>query len=92
MRRTPTPSANYVVKKSSCVQFGAADGYEVAKRLRRDPDLSHVLLIAISGYWQNEDRQRSRAAGFDHHLAKPTDHRELLALLSESRDAATEVS
>ena len=68
------------------------DGYEVAKRLRRNPHLSHVLLIAISGYCQDEDRQRSRAAGFDHHLAKPTDHRELLALLSESRGAATEVS
>ena len=68
------------------------DGYEVAKRLRQDPDLSHVLLIAISGYCQEEDRQRSREAGFDHHLAKPTDHRELLALLSETRGAATEVS
>ena len=68
------------------------NGYDVAKRLRQDPDLSHILLIAISGYCQEEDRQRSRAAGFDHHLAKPTDHRELLALLSEGRGAATEVS
>ena len=60
------------------------DGYEVAKRMRQDPALSQVLLIALSGYCQEEDRQRSRNAGFDHHLAKPTDRQELLALLGQT--------
>ncbi len=59
------------------------DGYEVARRLRADPALQDVLLIAISGYCQAEDRRRSRKAGFDHHVAKPTDHRELLALIAD---------
>jgi two-component system CheB/CheR fusion protein len=58
------------------------DGYEVAKQMRQDPALSDVLLIAISGYCQDEDRDRSQIAGFDHHLAKPPDHQELLTLLT----------
>jgi signal transduction histidine kinase len=49
------------------------DGYEVARRLRQLEDLQHVRLIAVTGYGQNEDRQRSLAAGFDAHLAKPVD-------------------
>lgn len=64
------------------------DGYEVARRIRRDPDLEHVQLIAISGYCQSEDRERSRAAGIDHHLAKPPDHDELLSLLSRAGPAS----
>ncbi len=59
------------------------DGYEVAKRLREDPTLNRAMLVAISGYCQEEDRRRSREAGFDHHLAKPTDYRELLDLIAE---------
>jgi signal transduction histidine kinase/DNA-binding response OmpR family regulator len=47
------------------------DGYEVARRLRREPSLEGLLLIALSGYGQAEDRRRSREAGFDHHLLKP---------------------
>lgn len=63
------------------------DGYEVARRIRRDPDLESIQLIAISGYCQSEDRKRSRAAGFDHHLAKPPDHDELLHLLARTADS-----
>jgi CheY-like chemotaxis protein/two-component sensor histidine kinase len=58
------------------------DGYQVAKRLRRQPGMEDVLLIAISGYCQDEDRARSRQAGFDHHLAKPPDRQALLQLLA----------
>ena len=47
------------------------DGYEVARRLRNGPDGDGVLLIALSGYGQDEDRRRSEEAGFDHHLVKP---------------------
>jgi CheY-like chemotaxis protein len=49
----------------------AAKGYEVAKALRADATLSRVRLVALSGYAQPEDLQRSLAAGFDAHLAKP---------------------
>jgi signal transduction histidine kinase/putative methionine-R-sulfoxide reductase with GAF domain len=57
------------------------DGYEVARRLRADPRLDQVCLIAITGYGQATDRQRSQAAGFDLHLVKPIDTRELAELL-----------
>ncbi|CAI8917930.1 hybrid sensor histidine kinase/response regulator [Methylocaldum szegediense] len=57
------------------------DGYEVALRMRDDPRLARTRLIAVSGYGQEEDRQRSRKAGFDHHLVKPVDIDILLDLL-----------
>jgi CheY-like chemotaxis protein/two-component sensor histidine kinase len=47
------------------------DGYEVAKRLRSRGGTGRTLLIALTGYGQQEDRARSRQAGFDHHLVKP---------------------
>jgi signal transduction histidine kinase/ActR/RegA family two-component response regulator/PAS domain-containing protein len=47
------------------------DGYEVARRVRRDPDLDGVVLVALTGYGREEDRQRAMAAGFDYHLVKP---------------------
>ena len=49
------------------------DGYEVARRMRRSPALQHVLLVALTGYGQEEDRAAARAAGFDHHFVKPAD-------------------
>jgi PAS domain S-box-containing protein len=49
------------------------DGYEVARRVRRDPALGGVALIALTGYGRDEDRERARDAGFDHHLVKPVD-------------------
>jgi PAS domain S-box-containing protein len=48
-------------------------GYEVAKRLRAMPHLRPFVLIAFTGYGQDDDRQRVREAGFDHHLVKPID-------------------
>jgi CheY-like chemotaxis protein len=47
------------------------DGYEVARRLRQLPEVNGALLVALSGYGQEEDRRRSREAGFDAHLLKP---------------------
>ena len=55
---------------------------EVAQRLRELPGLRDVLLIAITGYGQEEDRACSRAAGFDHHLVKPVDPETLSRLLA----------
>jgi signal transduction histidine kinase len=47
------------------------DGAEAAKRLRTLPDGAQMILIALTGWGQEHDRQRTRAAGFDHHLLKP---------------------
>jgi signal transduction histidine kinase/PAS domain-containing protein/ActR/RegA family two-component response regulator len=47
------------------------DGYEVARRVRRDPGLDRVVLVALTGYGREEDRERAMAAGFDFHLVKP---------------------
>jgi CheY-like chemotaxis protein len=58
-----------------------ADGYQVAETIRADQALHDVLLIAMTGYGQQEARSRSRAAGFDHHLVKPVDLGELRNLL-----------
>jgi signal transduction histidine kinase/CheY-like chemotaxis protein len=49
------------------------DGYEVARRLREDLQLTDVLLVALTGYGRDEDRHRSREAGFHVHLIKPVD-------------------
>ena len=50
------------------------DGYEVARRLRKLPGLGELRLVAVTGYGQPSDRERSQAAGFDEHLVKPVDH------------------
>jgi CheY-like chemotaxis protein len=47
------------------------DGYQVAERLRELPHAKGAVLIAITGYGQDDDRLRSRRAGIDHHLVKP---------------------
>ena len=57
------------------------DGYEVAERMRELPQARHAVLIAITGYGQEDDRPRSRRAGIDHHLVKPVDISHLARLL-----------
>jgi signal transduction histidine kinase/ActR/RegA family two-component response regulator len=57
------------------------DGYEVAVQLRRMPGLEQVLIVALTGYGRDEDRRRSREAGFDSHLIKPVDVPALNAVL-----------
>ncbi len=59
------------------------DGCEVAARLREQ--LPHTLIVALSGWGQDADRQRTREAGFDHHLVKPLDFGKLPELLSAAR-------
>ena len=60
------------------------DGYRVAEALRREPAFANVRLVAVSGYGQAEDRNRSKAAGFDHHLVKPVDFGQLVSLLAQN--------
>jgi len=49
------------------------DGYQVAERLRQDPELDGTLLVAMTGYGQPEDRRRSHEAGIQHHFVKPVE-------------------
>jgi PAS domain S-box-containing protein len=57
------------------------DGHEVARQLRQRPECRDVTLIALTGWGQEEDRRRSRIAGFDYHLIKPADVSALQTLL-----------
>jgi CheY-like chemotaxis protein len=65
------------------------DGFEVAKRLRQQPDLRCVVLVAMTGYGQVTDKQRSQEAGFNHHLVKPADFGKVLQILATVRQKAT---
>jgi PAS domain S-box-containing protein len=47
------------------------DGYEVCRRLRQQPGLNGMVVVALTGWGQEEDRRRSQEAGFDRHLVKP---------------------
>ena len=58
------------------------DGYEAARRIRRQPGAKEVLMIAVTGWGQNDARQRTMEAGFDHHLIKPVDFDEIKQLAS----------
>jgi PAS domain S-box-containing protein len=49
------------------------DGYELARRFREHPDLKSVVLIALTGWGMDEDRRRTKEAGFDHHFVKPVE-------------------
>ncbi len=57
------------------------DGYEVARRVRRDPAGGKILLVALTGYGQSTDVANAAAAGFDSHLVKPVDPNELAKLI-----------
>ncbi len=59
----------------------AMDGCELARQLRAGPDGGSMVLIALTGWGQQGDRDRIAAAGFDHHLLKPLDLAQLLPLL-----------
>jgi CheY-like chemotaxis protein len=58
------------------------DRYAVARWIRQQPHLESLCVIALSGYCQPHDLERSKLAGCDHHFIKPVDHRALLALLA----------
>ncbi len=61
------------------------DGYEVARRIRQQPEFRNVPLIALTGWGQPEDRRRSAEVGFDHHLVKPIDIADLNRLLANPK-------
>jgi len=77
----------------SDIAMPVMDGYELATRIRQVPEFRDLVLVALTGYGQDEDRRRVREAGFDHHLVKPVslDHlQELLtSLASVDRTSGT---
>ena len=58
------------------------NGYEVCRRIRKEPWGKDLVLVALTGWGQEEDRHRSKEAGFDAHMVKPVDHDVLLKLLA----------
>ncbi len=56
-------------------------GYEVARRLREQPGTAKCVLVAVTGWGQEDDRQRAREAGFDRHLVKPADPADIDSIL-----------
>jgi CheY-like chemotaxis protein len=59
------------------------DGYQVASKLRDEECSQDSIIIAVSGYGQDEDRRRTAEAGFDHHLVKPVDFDSLISLIGQ---------
>ena len=64
------------------------NGYETARQIRQQPWGKHVVLIALTGWGQDEDRRKSQEAGFDSHIVKPIELAALTKLLA-APDAAT---
>jgi PAS domain S-box-containing protein len=65
------------------------NGYEVAKRIRQQPLLKNVVLVALTGYGQDADRQTSLQAGFNHHLVKPARLEQLQQILATVSEQVT---
>lgn len=61
------------------------DGYEVGRAVREMPGFADVLLIALTGYGQEEDRRRSKIAGFDEHLTKPPSVAQMRTVLAHPK-------
>jgi PAS domain S-box-containing protein len=59
------------------------NGYQVAERIRDTPELKNIVLVALTGYGQEEDRRRAMQSGFHYHLVKPVDPHQLEDLLAQ---------
>jgi CheY-like chemotaxis protein len=64
------------------------NGYEACRRIRNQAWGAPIIMVAITGWGQEEDREQSNAAGFDLHLVKPVDHDELLRVVGSARSRA----
>jgi PAS domain S-box-containing protein len=63
------------------------DGNELARHLRAQPETTKAVLVAVTGYGQEHDKQKAFASGFDHHMVKPVDMTRLSAVLATVGDA-----
>ena len=86
--------ARHMQPQAMILDIGMPDitGYEVARRIRTETWGRRVLLIAVTGWGQKEDKQRADAAGFDHHLTKPVDPDQVEKLLRDFCDARRSIA
>jgi CheY-like chemotaxis protein len=68
------------------------DGYETCTRIRQQPWGKDILVVALTGWGQAEDRRRSTEAGFDRHIVKPADPVQLMKMLAELEAAKEQAS
>jgi CheY-like chemotaxis protein len=61
-----------------------ADGYETCRRIREEPGQTNVVIVAVTGWGQPQDKSRAIEAGFDIHLTKPVDPMVLARMLSDT--------
>jgi two-component system, cell cycle response regulator DivK len=65
------------------IQLPVIDGYEATRRIKADPALSHIPIVAVTSYALSGDEEKARAAGCDGYVAKPFSPRQLLAKVRE---------
>jgi two-component system cell cycle response regulator DivK len=65
------------------IQLPLIDGYEATRRIKADPALAHIPVIAVTSYALSGDEEKSRAAGCDAYIAKPFSPRQLLSKVRE---------
>ena len=65
------------------IQLPVMDGYEVTRRLKADPALWHIPIIAVTSYALSGDEEKTRQAGCDGYVAKPFSPRQLLAKINQ---------
>jgi CheY-like chemotaxis protein len=59
-------------------------GYEVARRLRKHPEVASAMLVALTGWGTEEDKRKARDAGFDEHVTKPIDMTAIETVLAKA--------
>jgi two-component system, cell cycle response regulator DivK len=65
------------------IQLPVMDGYEACRRIKADPELRHIPIIAVTSYALSGDETKTKAAGCDGYVAKPFSPRQLLAKMNE---------
>jgi PAS domain S-box-containing protein len=69
------------------IDLPTVTGHELSRLFRQEPHLQRTVIVAMSGHGREPDRERARAAGFDHHLLKPPDMNELIAIIASAPGA-----
>jgi two-component system, cell cycle response regulator DivK len=74
------------------IQLPVMDGYEACRRIKANPELRHIPIIAVTSYALSGDETKTKAAGCDGYVAKPSSPRQLLAKMNEFLERSTEVT
>ncbi len=64
------------------------NGYDLARHLRQAPETAHSVLVAVTGWGQEKDRQESKSAGFNHHLVKPIELAQVMEIIEAGLPAS----